>query len=542
MGRAIRRPKLASTTEHSSSSSSSPSATATPPPVGEDQQQQQQQHQPDFEKRARDLEIQNKAHQKEIEELRSKLSNASVTPNDSMRKMKEGYLQKLNLLEEQVKELKKKQDVQSQLSTYRRKSEESTKHLQDEIQKLKAQKVQLQCKMKLESMQFRLCKASLEKEILQLKKEGRRNDYEMHKLLALNQRQKMVLQRKTKESSVATNRLRQLVESRKALLHMKAGSRKGNTSGIQAIEHELEVTSHINEICSEYEHQLEMMEDEIMKINEEAESLKQENLRLSLENKELECREDPELKDLKEDVVKLSCMLQKLEMRKAKFPPLKELQGDLSQSSLSIGSSSEQSNTSTHEAETCENVAAKGKNASAICCSCSKKSLCKTMKCQCRVAGGSCGASCGCSHTKCTNRSSLVVKLDEIIPTQAAKGNGNLKFSGSAEAEKVLDANDAKTLQSVNGDSVAVKPNETIPREAAEGNSKCSGSAEAEKSNVLDSKDTTAPLKAPVTEPAEINDNCGLKKMPLYDIANTLMKTFASKHNERRKRRNPKVA
>lgn len=40
--------------------------------------------------------------QNEIEELRSKLSNASVTPNDSMRKMKEGYLQKLNVLDEQV--------------------------------------------------------------------------------------------------------------------------------------------------------------------------------------------------------------------------------------------------------------------------------------------------------------------------------------------------------------------------------------------------------------------------------------------------------
>ncbi|XP_030455317.1 kinesin-like protein KIN-4C [Syzygium oleosum] len=538
MARANRRPKLATSAEHSSSSSSSPSAataTATPPPAGDDEQQQQQQ-QPDYEKRARDLEMQNRAQQKEIEELRGKLSNASVTPNDSMRKMKEGYLQKLNVLEEQVKGLKKKQDVQSQLSMYRRKSEESTKHLQDEIQKLKAQKVQLQCKMKLESMQFRLCKGSLEKEILQLKKEGRRNDYEMHKVLALNQRQKMVLQRKTKESSVATNRLRQLVESRKALLHRKAGSRKGNTSGIQAIEHELEVTSHINEICSEYEHQLEMMADEITKIKEEAESLKQENLRILLENKELECREDPELKDLKEDVVQLSHMLHKLEMPKAKFPPLEELQGDLSQSSLSIGSSSEQSNTSTNKAETCENAAAKGENASAKCCSCSKKSLCKTMKCQCRVARGSCGTSCGCSHTKCTNRSSLVVKLDETIPTQVAKGNGNSKCSGSAEAEKVLDANDVTTRQSVHEDSVAVKLGESIPREATEGNSKCSGSAEAEKSNILDSRDATAPLNAPVTEPAEINDNCGLKKMPLYDIANTLMKTFASKHNQRRKR------
>ncbi|RRT57246.1 hypothetical protein B296_00029017 [Ensete ventricosum] len=60
-------------------------------------------------------------------------------------------------------------------------------------------------------------KASREKEVLQLKKEGRRNEYEMHKLLALNQRQKMVmvLQRKTEEAALATKRLKELLEVKK---------------------------------------------------------------------------------------------------------------------------------------------------------------------------------------------------------------------------------------------------------------------------------------------------------------------------------------
>lgn len=61
MARANRRPRPTSSAEHNSSSSSSPSATATPPLVGDDEQQQQRQ--PDYEKRARDLEIQNRAHQ-----------------------------------------------------------------------------------------------------------------------------------------------------------------------------------------------------------------------------------------------------------------------------------------------------------------------------------------------------------------------------------------------------------------------------------------------------------------------------------------------
>lgn len=100
----------------------------------------------------------------------------------------------------QVAELKKRLGSQSQFSTQRKKADESTKQLQFEIQNLKAQKVtfllgwtlfttalvfgcpspalginlcvyiqvQLQCKIKLESVQFRLCKALLEKEVLQV--------------------------------------------------------------------------------------------------------------------------------------------------------------------------------------------------------------------------------------------------------------------------------------------------------------------------------------------------------------------------------------
>ncbi|XP_028126918.1 kinesin-like protein KIN-7E [Camellia sinensis] len=52
--------------------------------------------------------------------------------------------------------------------------------------------VQLQHKIKQEAEQFRQWKASHEKELLQLRKEGRRNQYEQHKLQALNQHQKMV--------------------------------------------------------------------------------------------------------------------------------------------------------------------------------------------------------------------------------------------------------------------------------------------------------------------------------------------------------------
>ncbi|KAJ6391415.1 hypothetical protein OIU77_025401 [Salix suchowensis] len=231
-----------------------------------------------YEKKVHDLEQEKRVLQKEIGELRCNLVNISSTSDDGAKKLKDEYLQKLTLLEAQVAELKKKQDAQAQLLRQKQKSDEAARRLHEEIHRIKTQKVQLQHKIKQESEQFRLWKASREKEVLQLKKEGRRNEYEMHKLLALNQRQKMVLQRKTEEASMATKRLKELLESR------KNGAGNVNGPGIQAlmqaIEHELEVTLRVHEVRSEYEHQLQArgrMANEVAKLKEEAEILKQTN-------------------------------------------------------------------------------------------------------------------------------------------------------------------------------------------------------------------------------------------------------------------------
>ncbi|KAI9097958.1 hypothetical protein K1719_025729 [Acacia pycnantha] len=235
-----------------------------------------------YEKKLLELEQEKKVLQKEIEDLKCNLSNIPSTPDDGARKLKEQYLQKLNALEVQVAELKKKQDAQAQLLKQKQKSDEAAKRLQDEIQRIKSQKVHLQQKIKQESEQFRQWKASREKEVLQLKKEGRRTEFEMHKLLALNQRQKMVLQRKTEEASMATKRLKELLESRKASSRETIGGGGANGPGVQAlmqlIEHELEVTVRVHEVRAEYERQMQeraSMAKEISRLKGENDILKQ---------------------------------------------------------------------------------------------------------------------------------------------------------------------------------------------------------------------------------------------------------------------------
>ncbi|XP_027927136.1 kinesin-like protein KIN-4C [Vigna unguiculata] len=235
-----------------------------------------------YEKKLLEMEQEKKVLQKEIEELKCNLADISSTSDDGSQMLKQDYLQKLNALEAQVSELKRKQEAQAQLLKQKQKTEEFAKGLQDEIHRIKAQKVNLQNKIKQESEQFRLWKASREKEVLQLKKEGRKNEFEMHKLVALNQRQKMVLQRKTEEASLATKRLKELLESRKASSREATGVGGGNGLGVQAlmkaIEHEIEVNVRVHEVRSECERQKEVrakMAEEMMRLKKETQMVNQ---------------------------------------------------------------------------------------------------------------------------------------------------------------------------------------------------------------------------------------------------------------------------
>lgn len=355
----------------------------------------------DYEKRIRELERENEAFQMEIKDLKDRLEISSSSAANSAKKLREGYIQKLDVLEDQVTELKKKLDVQSQLSTRRQKGDGASKQTDFEIMNLKAQKVQLQCKMKLESVQFRLCKGTLEKEVLQLKRENRRNEHEMNKLLTSNQRLKMVLQRKTEEASEITKRIRNLLESRRTSAQRRAGARRGNINSCQYVENEFEVTARLHELCSQYEHQIEEKDKEIAKLQEEADALKQEKSgHQPQETDDVNILEkDQDMNELKEQMVILSGLVSQMRIQKFNHTHKDASKDDSCPTSASIGSNNlfEQFDTAGDDAVTKRTVKAE-------CCSCSKKSLCKTMKCKCRSNGSSCGSSCGCALGKCSNR------------------------------------------------------------------------------------------------------------------------------------------
>ncbi|XP_042507480.1 kinesin-like protein KIN-4C isoform X2 [Macadamia integrifolia] len=604
-----------------------------------------------YEKKVHELEQEKREMMKEIEDLRSNLSKISSASDDGAQKLKEEYLQKLNVLEVQVSELKKKQDAQSQLLRQKQKSDEASKRLQEEIQRIKSQKVQLQHKIKQESEQFRSWKAAREKEVLQLKKEGRRNEYEMHKLLSLNQRQKMVLQRKTEEAAMATKRLKELLETRKAASRETLGAGNRNGPGIQAIEHEIEVTVRVHEVRSEYERQKEAraaMANEVSKLKEEVEMVKQKNASdglqtmspgarnsriLALENmlatssstlvsmasqlseaeehervfssrgrwnqvrsvadaknvmnylfnlasssrcilrdKEVDCKEkDAIIRELKEKVVRLTSLVKQREAQNVELLRQQELQkltlkktmenlsnygvqtsssrdghvydlrqGPRNSSIFSCGrvnnelledmdmSELEGSETEAIDDEWVNSEIRPVKRrasrarplvashpvdiripeklspeslsgetnckisnpSSDICCSCSRSSLCKTSKCECRAASGTCGESCGCRPTKCSNREASVTKkeVDDQFLSESAEGG-------------------------INSD----------------------GTSETGRTNVLASHGAMLLQSALSEKPVEVNEDRGAQRKPLSDIGNTLAKSNAPKQERRKK-------
>ncbi|KAG2642179.1 hypothetical protein PVAP13_2KG259400 [Panicum virgatum] len=234
-----------------------------------------------FGKKLMELEEEKSAVQQERDRLLAEVE--SLNADGQTHKLRDAQLQKLKSLEAQILDLKKKQENQVQLLKEKQKSDEAAKKLQEEIHFIKAQKVQLQHKIKQEAEQFRQWKATREKELLQLRKEGRRNEYERHKLQALNQRQKLVLQRKTEEAAMATKRLKEILEARKSSARDNStgtngtspGSNMGERSLQKWLDQELEVMVHVHEVRNAYEKQSQLR----AALGEELAILKQEDIR-----------------------------------------------------------------------------------------------------------------------------------------------------------------------------------------------------------------------------------------------------------------------
>ncbi|KAI4882516.1 hypothetical protein NFI96_018904 [Prochilodus magdalenae] len=168
--------------------------------------------------------------QKEKEELILALHSAKKDTNQA--KLSEQRRKRLQELEGQMTELKKKLQDQSKLLKLKESSVRSVAKLNQEIQAMKAQRVQLMRQMKEDSEKFRVWKQKKDKEVMQLKEKDRKRQYEMLKLERDFQKQANVLRRKTEEAAAANKRLKDALQKRSEVAEKRKDVQNRGMEGV----------------------------------------------------------------------------------------------------------------------------------------------------------------------------------------------------------------------------------------------------------------------------------------------------------------------
>ncbi|XP_078067560.1 kinesin family member 4 isoform X1 [Mustelus asterias] len=195
------------------------------------------------------LEDQVSALQKEKEDLVLALHGAKKDINAT--KVSERRRKRLQELEAELTNLKKKLMEQSKMLKFKERTEGTVEKLNHEIQALKYQRVQLMRQMKEETEKSRKWKAEKDKEVLQLKEKDRKRQYELLKLERSYKQQANVLRRKTEEAAAANKRLRDALQKQKDAVEKRKDSNRGMEGTAARVQswlvNELEVLVSIEE-------------------------------------------------------------------------------------------------------------------------------------------------------------------------------------------------------------------------------------------------------------------------------------------------------
>lgn len=160
-----------------------------------------------YEAAVADLEKQVSALTHEKEELQTVL--ASVNSNANACKISEQRRKRLQELEPQINELKKKIQEQANIIKIKQRAEEQLKKFNVEIQAMKTQRVKLVRQMREENEKFRTWRQQKEREVTRLRDQDRKRQGQIQKMEALHTKQQHVLRRKMEDAAAVNKRLKE---------------------------------------------------------------------------------------------------------------------------------------------------------------------------------------------------------------------------------------------------------------------------------------------------------------------------------------------
>uniref|UniRef100_A0A669CFM9 Kinesin family member 4 n=1 Tax=Oreochromis niloticus TaxID=8128 RepID=A0A669CFM9_ORENI len=170
--------------------------------------------------------------QKEKEELVLALQSAKKDTNQA--KLSEQRRKRLQELESQLVDMKKKLLEQSKLLKLKESSVQKVSKLMEEIQAMKTQRTQLMRQMREDSEKFRQWKNKKDREVLQLKEKDRKRQYELLKLERDFQKQANILRRKTEEAAAANKRLKDALQKRSEVAEKRKDAQNKGMEGAAA--------------------------------------------------------------------------------------------------------------------------------------------------------------------------------------------------------------------------------------------------------------------------------------------------------------------
>lgn len=157
----------------------------------------------DIEEKFKECEQKIEELETEKSELLDKLRHVKENPSA---KLAEERRKRLQTLEQEISDMKRKNIQQAKLLKIREKETQKIMNLSSEIQAMKESKVKLIRAMRSEAENFRQFKMMREKELMQLRNKDRKMQNEMARKEALHNKQRNVLKRKCEEAMAINKR------------------------------------------------------------------------------------------------------------------------------------------------------------------------------------------------------------------------------------------------------------------------------------------------------------------------------------------------
>lgn len=173
-----------------------------------------------YEEQLNQMELQMKGLEKEKDHLNQQNRAEPVTS-----KLSEQRRKRIQELEAQMSDLKKKLTEQQRMIAMNKKNEQKLKTLSEEIKNMKQAKVRLIRQMKEDAEKVRTWKIQKEKEVNQLKQAERKQQAQMTKMNNLHSKQQNVLKRKMEEAVAVNKRLKDVIDKQKAAKKMNTGKK-----------------------------------------------------------------------------------------------------------------------------------------------------------------------------------------------------------------------------------------------------------------------------------------------------------------------------